>query len=343
MSKLKSLLAPFERYPLTYGPTPIEHLPRLSEALGGKVEIWAKRDDCNSGLAFGGNKLRKLEYIVPDAIASGADTLVSIGGVQSNHTRMVAATAAKLGMKCVVVQEKWVPHHDAVYDRVGNILLTRLMGADSRLVDDGFDIGIRQSWEDAIESVKAAGGKPYPIPAGASVHKFGALGYVGFAEEVAAQEAELGFQFDYIVVCVVTGSTQGGMIVGFAAQDRAHTVIGIDASGTLEQTRAQVRSIVDNTAELVGLGRRIREDEIVINPDYAYPAYGVPSEETNEAIRLAARTEAMITDPVYEGKSMQGMIDLCAKGFFPEGSRVLYAHLGGAPAINGYSYYYKDG
>ncbi|MBX9662423.1 1-aminocyclopropane-1-carboxylate deaminase [Novosphingobium sp.] len=338
-----SLLAKFERYPLTYGPTPIERLPRLSEALGGKVEIWAKRDDCNSGLAFGGNKLRKLEYIVPDAIASGADTLVSIGGVQSNHTRMVAATAAKLGMKCVVVQEKWVPHYDAVYDRVGNILLTRLMGADSRLVDDGFDIGIRQSWEDAIESVKAAGGKPYPIPAGASVHKFGALGYVGFAEEVAAQEAELGFKFDYIVVCVVTGSTQGGMIVGFAAQDRAHTVIGIDASGTLEQTRAQVRMIVDNTAELVGLGRTIREDEIVINPDYAYPAYGVPSDETNDAVRLAARTEAMITDPVYEGKSMQGMIDLTRKGFFPEGARVLYAHLGGAPAINGYSYYYKDG
>lgn len=338
-----SLLAKFERYPLTYGPTPIERLPRLSEAVGGKVEIWAKRDDCNSGLAFGGNKLRKLEYIVPDALASGADTLVSIGGVQSNHTRMVAATAAKLGMKCVVVQEKWVPHYDAVYDRVGNILLTRLMGADSRLVDDGFDIGIRQSWEDAIESVKAAGGKPYPIPAGASVHKFGALGYVGFAEEVAAQEAELGFQFDYIVVCVVTGSTQGGMIVGFAAQDRADRVIGIDASGTLEQTRAQVRMIVDNTADLVGLGRSIREDEIVINPDYAYPAYGVPSDETNEAIRLAARTEAMITDPVYEGKSMQGMIDLTRKGFFPEGSRVLYAHLGGAPAINGYSYYYKDG
>jgi len=133
------------------------------------------------------------------------------------------------------------------------------------------------------------------------------------------------------------------MIVGFAAQDRAERVIGIDASGTLEQTRAQVRNIVDSTAELVGLNRAIRENEIVINPDYAYPAYGVPSEETNAAIRLAARTEAMITDPVYEGKSMQGMIDLTRKGFFPEGSRVLYAHLGGAPALNGYSYYYKDG
>jgi 1-aminocyclopropane-1-carboxylate deaminase len=336
-------LKKFARYSLTFGPTPIEHLPRLSKAIGGKVEIYAKRDDCNSGLAFGGNKLRKLEYIVPDAIASGADTLVSIGGVQSNHTRMVAATAAKIGMKCRLVQEKWVPHHDAVYDRVGNILLTRLMGADSRLVNDGFDIGIRKSWEDAIADVKAKGGKPYAIPAGASVHKYGGLGYVGFAEEVREQEKALGFKFDYIIVCVVTGSTQAGMIVGFAEDNRADRVIGIDGSGTPEQTRAQVRQIVDNTAELVELGRKVRDDEIVINADYAYPAYGVPSEETNAAIRLAARTEAMITDPVYEGKSMQGMIDLAHRGFFPAGSKILYAHLGGAPAINGYSYYYKDG
>jgi 1-aminocyclopropane-1-carboxylate deaminase len=338
-----SLLEGFARYPLTFGSTPIERLPRLSEALGGRIEIFAKRDDCNSGLAMGGNKLRKLEYIVPDVIASGADTLVSIGGVQSNHTRLVAATAAKIGMKCVVIQEKWVPHYDAVYDRVGNILMSRLMGADSRLVDDGFDIGIRKSWEDAIQSVKDAGGKPYPIPAGASMHKYGALGYVGFAEEVARQEADLGLAFDYIIVCVVTGSTQGGMVVGFAAQNRADRVIGIDASGTIAQTRAQVRQIVDNTADLVGLGRAIRDNEIVINPDYAYPAYGVPSAETNEAIRLAARTEAMITDPVYEGKSMQGLIDLTRKGFFPQGSKVLYAHLGGAPALNGYSYYYREG
>ena len=333
----------FERYPLTFGPTPIEHLPRLTAAIGGKVQIYAKRDDCNSGLAMGGNKLRKLEYIVPDAIASNADTLVSIGGVQSNHTRMVAATAAKIGMKCVVIQESWVPHEDAVYDRVGNILMTRLMGADSRIMPDGFDIGIRKSWEDAIQSVKDAGGKPYGIPAGASVHKYGGLGYVGFAEEVRKQEAELGFKFDYIIVCVVTGSTQAGMIVGFADDNRADRVIGIDASGTPAQTREQVREIVDNTAELVELGRKVCDDEIVIINDYAYPAYGVPSAETNDAIRLAARTEAMITDPVYEGKSMQGMIDLVKKGYFPEGSKVLYAHLGGAPAINGYSYTYRNG
>ena len=153
-------------------------------------------------------------------------------------------------------------------------------------------------------------GKPYGIPAGASVPKYGGLGYVGFAEEVRIQEAQMGIKFDYIIVCVVTGSTQAGMIVGFAADDRADRVIGIDASATPVQTRAQVRQIVNRTAELVELGRAVRDDEIVILEDYAYPAYGVPSKETSEAIRLAARTEAMITDPVYEGKSMQGMIDL---------------------------------
>ncbi len=338
-----AVLDKFERYPLTFGPSPVEPLPRLSEALGNDVEIWAKREDCNSGLAMGGNKLRKLEYIVPDAIASGADTLVSIGGVQSNHTRQVAAVAAKLGMKCRLVQESWVPHEDAVYDRVGNIMMTRIMGADSRLVDDGFDIGIRQSWEDAMQDVRDSGGTPYGIPAGASVHKFGGLGFVGFAEEVREQEVELGFTFDYIIVCVVTGSTQAGMIVGFKVDGRADKVIGIDASGTLEQTRAQVIKIARDTADLIELGQSITEEDVVINPDYAYPAYGVPSHETNEAIRMAARTEAMITDPVYEGKSMQGLIDLVGKGFFPKGSKVLYAHLGGAPALNGYAYTYRNG
>ncbi|MCW4631107.1 MULTISPECIES: 1-aminocyclopropane-1-carboxylate deaminase [Marinomonas] len=335
-------LKKFERYPLTFGPTPIEKLQRLSDHLGN-IEVYAKREDCNSGLALGGNKLRKLEYIVPDAIASGADTLVSIGGVQSNHTRLVTATAAKIGMKCRLVQESWVPFEDAVYDRVGNILMSRVMGAEIDLVNDGFDIGIRESWKNAIEDVKAKGGIPYPIPAGASVHKFGGLGYVGFAEEVREQEKELGFKFDYIVVCTVTGSTHAGMAVGFAADGRSKNVIGIDASGTPEKTRAQVLSIAQNTAELVELGREMTADDIVINEDYAYPAYGVPSNETNDAIRLVARLEGMMTDPVYEGKSMQGLIDLAKKGFFPQGSKVLYAHLGGVPAINGYSYIYRNG
>jgi len=333
----------FPRYKLMFGPTPIEKLERLSQRLGGTVELYAKRDDCNSGLAFGGNKLRKLEYLVPDAIAQGCDTLVSIGGVQSNHTRQVAAVAAKIGMKCRLVQEAWVPFNDAVYDRVGNIMLSRIMGAHVELVDVGFDIGIRESWERALEDVKANGGKPYAIPAGASDHPLGGLGYVGFADEVRAQEQELGLKFDYIVVCSVTGSTQAGMVVGFAADGRARNVIGIDASGTPEQTHAQILRIAQNTAEKIGLDKAITADDVILNEDYAYPAYGVPSEETNDAMRLCARMEGMMTDPVYEGKSMQGMIDLVGKGFFPKGSKVLYAHLGGVPAINAYSYLYRNG
>lgn len=337
------MLRKFERYPLTFGPSPIEKLPRLSEHLGGKVNLFAKREDCNSGLAFGGNKLRKLEYIIPEALAEGADTLVTIGGVQSNHTRQVAAVAAKLGMKCRLVQESWVPYSDAVYDRVGNILMSRIMGAEVELVDEGFDIGIRASWEAALEDIKDRGGRPYAIPAGASVHKYGGLGFVGFAEEVRAQEAEMGLRFDYVVVCTVTGSTHAGMLVGFAKDGRANRVIGIDASATPAQTRAQVMSIARNTAALVELGREIQDEDLVLLEDYAYPIYGLPSAETNEAIRLCARMEGMMTDPVYEGKSMQGLIDLVRKDYFPAGSNVLYAHLGGVPAINAYSYIYRNG
>jgi 1-aminocyclopropane-1-carboxylate deaminase len=242
-----------------------------------------------------------------------------------------------------LVQESWVPFEDAVYDRVGNILMSRVMGADIELVDEGFDIGIRESWENALADVRAKGGKPYAIPAGASDHPLGGLGFVNFADEVRQQESAMGIRFDYIIVCTVTGSTQAGMIVGFAADGRARKVIGIDASGTPEQTHEQVLRIARNTAEKIELGQAISAEDVILKTDYAYPAYGVPSNETNDAIRLCARMEGMMTDPVYEGKSMQGMIDLTKQGFFPEGSNVLYAHLGGVPAINAYSYIYRNG
>src|SRR6186713_1593581 len=182
----------FARVPLLFGPSPVHRLERLSAHLGSEVEIWAKREDCNSGLAYGGNKVRKLEYLAADALALGADTLVSIGGVQSNHTRQVAAVAAHLGLRCVLVQESWVDWPDAVYDRVGNIQLSRIMGADVRLVEAGFGIGFKESWEQALEDVRSAGGTPYPIPAGASDHELGGLGFAGWAAEVAEQEEALG-------------------------------------------------------------------------------------------------------------------------------------------------------
>jgi 1-aminocyclopropane-1-carboxylate deaminase len=333
----------FPRYILTFGPTPIQPLRRLSAHLGGDVELYAKREDCNSGLAFGGNKTRKLEFLIPEAIAQGCDTLVSIGGIQSNQTRQVAAVAAHLGMRCVLVQENWVNYFDSVYDRVGNIELSRILGADVRLDQAGFDIAIRPSWERAMEDVRKAGGKPFPIPAGCSEHPLGGLGYVAFAEEVRAQEAEIGVRFDYIVVCSVTGGTHAGMIVGFAADGRADRVIGIDASAKPADTRAQVKRIAINTAKLVGLDREITDEDIVLDSRYGGPEYGLPNEGTLEAIRLCARQEGILTDPVYEGKSMHGMIDMVRRGEFPKGSKVLYAHLGGAPALSAYSFLFRNG
>ena len=326
----------FDRYPLLFGPSPVHRLDRLTAHLGG-AQIWAKREDCNSGLAYGGNKTRKLEYIVPDVLASGADTLVSIGGYQSNHTRQVAAVAAKLGLKARLVQEKWVDWPDAVNDKVGNILLSRIMGADVRLDPAGFDIGIRDSWERAMEEVRAAGGTPYGIPAGASEHRLGGLGFAGWAREVEEQEASLGVFFDTIVVCTVTGSTHAGMIAGFATQDRPRRVIGIDASATLDTTRAQVERIARHTADLIGLKRDLRDDEITVLEGWAGDVYGIPVRSTVDAIRLTGRLEGMIIDPVYEGKSMAGLIDLVRNGDIPAGSTVLYAHLGGQPALNAYS------
>ena len=329
----------FPRVPLMFGPSPVHRLRRLSDALGGGVEIWAKREDCNSGIAFGGNKVRKLEYLAADAIAQGCDTLVSIGGVQSNHTRAVTGVARHLGLGAVTVQEHWVDWDDPGYETVGNIQLTRIMGGDVRMDEAGFDIGIRDSWRQALDSVEAAGRKPYPIPAGASDHPLGGLGFANWVREVATQEAELGLFFDHVIVCTVTGSTQAGMIAGVALEDTGRRrIIGVDASKTLEETVAQVTKIARATAGMIGVTRELRDDEIAIVDGYAGPVYGVPDEGTIEAIHLAARTEGMLIDPVYEGKSMAGLIGLIRSGEIQSGSRVLYAHLGGQPALSAYAH-----
>ena len=329
-------LSDHPRQPLLFGPSPVHRLERLTAHLGG-AQLWAKREDCNSGIAFGGNKVRKLEYLAADALAQGCDTLVSIGGVQSNHTRAVAGVAARLGLKCVLIQESWVDWPDAVYDRVGNILLSRLMGADVRLVTAGFGIGFKESWERALADIEAAGGKPYAIPAGASDHPLGGLGFANWTREVEEQERTLGVFFDTVVVCSVTGSTQAGMVAGFAAADRRRRVLGIDASAKPAETRAQVLRIAQRTGKLVGLDRDLTTDDVELDERYHAGIYGIPDESTLDAMRLAARLEGMITDPVYEGKSMAGMVDLVAPGDIDRSSTVLYAHLGGQPALNAYS------
>ena len=330
----------FPRHPLLFGPSPVHPLPRLTKHLGG-ASLWAKREDCNSGIAFGGNKTRKLEYLVADALAQGCDTLVSIGGVQSNHTRQVAAVAAHVGMKCVLVQESWVEWPDPVYDKVGNILISRLAGAEVHLVKAGFGIGFKESWEKAIADIESAGGKPYAIPAGASDHRLGGLGFANWAHEVAQQEKELGVFFDTIIVCSVTGSTQAGMVAGFAQLEeqggRPRKVLGIDGSAKPKETREQVLRIAQGTAGLIGVQRDLTADDVLLDERYHAGVYGVPDEQTLDAMRLVARTEGMVTDPVYEGKSMAGMVDLVRRGEIGRDSTVLFAHLGGQPAINGYS------
>ena len=341
-----SLPEPFDsipRYDLLFGPSPIHSLPRISAALGGKVPIYAKREDCNSSIAYGGNKVRKLEYLVPEALAQGCDTLVSIGGFQSNHTRQVAGVAAKMGLKAKLVQEKWVDWNDPGYDKVGNIQLSRLMNADVRLDQSGFGIEHKETLKMLTEEVVERGGKPYYIPAGASDHPLGGLGFARWAFEVRQQELEMGLFFDIIIVCAVTGSTFAGMIAGFKLLEKLNAsptrkVIGIDASAKPKETFDQVLRIGQNTGVKIGLKQTdITAEDVILDERYHGGCYGIPDAKTVEAIKFGAETEAFITDPVYEGKSLAGLMDMTRKGEITDGKNVLYAHLGGQLALNAYS------
>lgn len=335
--------ASIPRHSLLFGPSPIQHLKRITAALGGKVQIYAKRDDCNSGLAYGGNKTRKLEYLVPDALSQGCDTLVSIGGFQSNHTRQVAAVSAKLGLKCKLVQEKWVDWTDPGYDKVGNIQLSRFMGADVRLDQSGFGIEHKDTLKNLQQEVIDSGGKPYYIPAGASDHPLGGLGFARWAFEVRQQEKKLDVFFGTVIVCAVTGSTFAGMIAGFKLLEAKglspkRKVIGIDASARPKETFDQVLRIAKFTAAKIGLSEHdITNTDVLLDERYHAGTYGLPDQTTIDAMKFGAETEAFITDPVYEGKSLAGLIDMLKKDEIKKGSNVLYAHLGGQLALNAYS------
>ncbi|KAI9759748.1 MAG: hypothetical protein M4579_002133 [Chaenotheca gracillima] len=340
-----ALPAPFDSIPreqLLFGPSPIHALERISTDLSnGKCGVYAKREDVNSALAFGGNKTRKLEYLIAEALSQGADTLVSIGGVQSNHTRQVAAVAARYGMKARLVQEHWVDWKDPGYDKVGNLQISRLMDANIELSPSGFGIEHKDTTATAFESVRRQGGRPYLIPAGASDHPLGGLGFARWAFEVAQQEAEMGVFFDTVITCAVTGSTLAGMIAGFKLLEkrggRPRKVIGIDASAKPKETHEQVLRIAKNTGIKIGLkDTDISAGDVILDERYHAGTYGIPNKQTLDAIKYGARMEAFITDPVYEGKSLAGMIDMIRNGELVDGN-VLYAHLGGQLALNAYS------
>jgi 1-aminocyclopropane-1-carboxylate deaminase len=337
---------PFASIPchtLTFGPSPIHSLRRISAALGDKVAIYAKREDCNSALAYGGNKTRKLEYLISEALAQKSTHLISIGGAQSNHTRQVAAAAAHVGLKATLVQEHWVDHDDPGYEKIGNIQLSRLMDADVRLDPSGFGIEHKNTLKRVQDEIIKNGGKPYYIPAGASDHPLGGLGFARWAFEVREQELHMGVFFDTVIVCAVTGSTFAGMIAGFKLLEKSgasprRKIIGIDASAKPKETFDQVLRIAKFTAAKIGLEESdITEKDVILDTRYHGGTYGIADQATLDAIRFGAKTEAFITDPVYEGKSLAGMLDMIKREEIGAGSTVLYAHLGGQIALNAYS------
>jgi 1-aminocyclopropane-1-carboxylate deaminase len=324
----------FERFPLAHLPTPVEPLRRLSAHLGGP-EIWIKRDDC-TGLAGGGNKTRKLEYLLSDALAQGADTLVTIGGIQSNHTRQTAAAAARGGLRSVLVLERWVNWPDENYERVGNILLSRILGAHIEIAP-GSVASASANLANAAERVRSQGGVPYVIPSGASDHPLGGLGYMRCAQEILQQSEENGLQFSAVVHATSSGSTQAGLIVGFAELGTTCRVIGIDVDADAGNTRSTVLRIARSTAALIDARREIVDEDVQIAADYAGDSYGLPSPQTIEAIRLMGRLEGVLLDPVYEGKAMAGLIDMIRHQQFASTDRILFLHLGGTPALHAYA------
>ncbi len=324
-------LSRFPRQRFAHLPTPLERLDRLSLLLGGPT-IWIKRDDC-TGLGLGGNKTRKLEYLMADAIAQGADTVLTVGAVQSNHVRQTAAAAARLGMACELILENRIADADQAYLRSGNILLDRLMGARLHEVPGGSDM--KQALQEVAEAVRKRGGKPYVIPGGGS-NPMGALGYVNFALELLAQATDRGVAFDHLVHATGSAGTQAGIVVGLEALRARLPVLGITVSKPREQQEAMVLALAEETADFLGMPGIVTREAVVANADYFGTSYGDPTPGMLAALKLLAREEGILLDPVYSGKAMAGMIDLIAKGHFRKGQDIVFLHTGGQAGLFAY-------
>jgi D-cysteine desulfhydrase len=326
-------LAQFPRRRYTPGETPLEKAPRLTEALGGP-DIYIKRDDL-LGLAAGGNKTRKLEFLVADALAQGADTLITCGAVQSNHCRLTLAAAVKEGLACRLVLEERVP---GTYnpEASGNNFLFNLMGVETvTVVPGGSDT--MKAIEKAADEVKVEGRKAYAIPVGGS-NPIGATGYVACAQEIMTQTFELGINIDYLVCASGSAGTHAGLVTGFYGCNMNVPVLGINVSRKKQDQEELVYGLAKRTAQHVGLNLEIPREAVTCFDEYVGPGYSLPTPGMAEAVRLVARTEGILLDPVYTGKTMAGLIDLIRKGFFKKGDTVLFVHTGGSPAL----YVYQD-
>lgn len=331
-------LARFPRHRLFPAPTPLEKLGNLSRHLGGP-EIWIKRDDCTV-VASGGNKVRKLEFLAGEALAQGADTLVTQGAVQSNHVRQTVAVAAGLGMKCAVLLEHRVETNDPMYLTSGNVLLDRLMGASIEYRPGGTDMNAAAEAKGA--ELRAAGARPYVIPGGGS-NRVGALGYVACAQELMAQADEMGLKIDRVVHATGSAGTQAGLVVGLEGCNAGVPVLGIGVRLPRPQQEANVHRLANEVAEYVGLRGGIAREAVEANCDYVGPGYGQPTEGMREAVTMLARLEGILLDPVYSGKGMAGLIDLIRKGKIGAGERVVFLHTGGSVGLFGYQGFFEEG
>ena len=324
-------LARFPRVKLCLAPTPLEPLPNLSRALGGP-QIWMKRDDL-TGMGLGGNKIRKLEFLAGEALAQGADHLVTQGAVQSNHVRETAAVAAKLGLACTAVLEHRVETNDSTYLNNGNVLLDRIMGAALEYQPGGVDM--HAALEQTSARLRSEGAKPYLIPGGGS-NAVGALGYAAVALELVGQANELGLRIDRIVHATGSAGTQAGLVAGLHALSSPIAVLGIGVRVPRERQEANVRTLARATLAHLGISRPLPDEAVQANCDYVGPGYGYATAAMIEAVRLVGRTEGILLDPVYTGKGMAGLIDLIGKGAFKQGENVVFLHTGGTPGLFGY-------
>ncbi|MDA0705031.1 MAG: D-cysteine desulfhydrase [Proteobacteria bacterium] len=325
------MLEKFPRVSLAHLPTPLEHMPRLSKHLGGP-QIWVKRDDC-TGLATGGNKTRKLEFSMAAALAEGADTIVTVGAVQSNHVRQTAAAACKLGLACEVLLEHRVKRPSEPYANSGNVLLDRIFGANLREYPDGTDFAA--AMDKVADEIRVAGGKPYLIPVGAS-NTVGALGYVNCAIELLQQAGASGLAIDHLVAATGSAGTQAGLIVGLRAMQSDMPLLGIGVNIPQAAQEEKVYALATATADYIGRPGIVTRDDIIANCNYVGSGYGAPTEAMNEAVLLLARTEGLLLDPVYSGKALAGMIDLIRKGEFGAASNIVFLHTGGSAALFAY-------
>jgi L-cysteate sulfo-lyase len=326
------LLSRFPRVSLAHLPTPLELMPRLSEHLGGP-KIYVKRDDC-TGLGTGGNKTRKLEFLMADAVANDADVIITQGAVQSNHARQTAAAARKMGMECELVFEKRVADASDPYINSGNVLLDRIFGANLRDVEKGTDMDA--AMDDVAEELSGAGKRPYIIPGGGS-NPIGALGYVDCALEVMSQANSEGFVIDHVVHATGSAGTQAGLITGLNATHANIPLLGIGVNAPKDVQEEKVYKLAVETAEYVGAPGVVQREDIVANCDYVGEGYGIPTRAMNDAVMLLARLEGLLFDPVYSGKGLAGMIDLIGKGFFKGARNIVFIHTGGVAGLFGYS------